>query len=202
MRGFLIIGNNAVGKPFNLNDLPGNGRMDILCRFVAQSLFISHGIRRDVEVYLLLLGNPNDPKTIKISGRYVRGMRPDERSIGGLINKALRIRYTDGWVMSTPGIFVSRKDLSDLLKDICKEKKYNTIAYLREDGKDIRDFIKKEKNDILFITGDHLGLNDDNEKIVLNNTENIVAIPTLSLQADQCIVIINYELDLLEKNAI
>jgi len=25
MRGFLIVGNNAVSEPFNLNDLPGGG---------------------------------------------------------------------------------------------------------------------------------------------------------------------------------
>lgn len=202
MRGFLIVGNNAVSDPFNLNDLPGNGRMDILCRFVAQSLFISHGIRRDVEIYLLLLGNPDRPKAIKISGRYVKGMNPDERSIGGLINKALSITSTDKWVKSTPGIFVSGKDLSRLLTEISDEKIYNTMAYLREDGADIRYFLKKEmdkmNNNILFILGDHLGLKDDEERVVLDKTYNIVAIPTVSLQADQCVVIVNYEFDLLD----
>lgn len=197
MRGFLIVGNNAVSEPFNLNDLPGGGWMDILCRFVAQSLFISHDIRRDVEVYLLLLGNPKISKAIKISGRYVRGMNPDERSIGGLINKALSIRSDNEWIKSTPGIFVSRKNLSSLLEDISKEKKYKNLVYLRENGEDLRDFVKKEKDDILFIMGDHLGLKEGEEKVILNNTDNIVAIPTLSLQADQCVVIINYEIDLL-----
>lgn len=204
MRGFLIVGNNAVGEPFNLNDLPGHGRMDIICRFIAQSLFISHGIRRDVEVYILLLGNPNTPKVIKISGRYVKGMNPDERSIGGLIKKALGIQSTEEWVKSTPGIFVSRKDLSCLLTEVSNERVYNTIAYLREDGVDIRDFLKNEvnteNNNILFILGDHIGLKKSEEQVVLENTDNIVAIPTLSLQADQCVVIINYELDRLGIN--
>lgn len=204
MRGFLIVGNNAVGEPFNLNDLPGHGRMDIICRFIAQSLFISHGIRRDVEVYILLLGNPNTPKVIKISGRYVKGMNPDERSIGGLIKKALGIQSTEAWVKSTPGIFVSRKDLSCLLTEVSNERVYNTIAYLREDGVDIRDFLKNEvnteNNNILFILGDHIGLKKSEEQVVLENTDNIVAIPTLSLQADQCVVIINYELDRLGIN--
>jgi len=204
MRGFLIVGNNAVGEPFNLNDLPGHGRMDIICRFIAQSLFISHGIRRDVEVYILLLGNPNTPKVIKISGRYVKGMNPDERSIGGLIKKTLGIQSTEEWVKSTPGIFVSRKDLSCLLTEVSNERVYNTIAYLREDGVDIRDFLKNEvnteNNNILFILGDHIGLKKSEEQVVLENTDNIVAIPTLSLQADQCVVIINYELDRLGIN--
>ncbi len=31
MRGFLIIGNEAFTEPFNLSDLRGAGRMDILC---------------------------------------------------------------------------------------------------------------------------------------------------------------------------
>ncbi|MEM3391660.1 MAG: tRNA (pseudouridine(54)-N(1))-methyltransferase TrmY, partial [Archaeoglobaceae archaeon] len=66
MRSFLIIGNEAVTEPFNLNDIPGAGRMDILCRCVSQALFLSHSIRKDVEVFSLLLGKPDPPKVVRI----------------------------------------------------------------------------------------------------------------------------------------
>jgi len=71
MRGFLVVGNKAVTKPFSLKDLAGSaGRMDILCRCVAQALFISHGIRKDSEIYLLLLGKPDPPKALKWGYSY------------------------------------------------------------------------------------------------------------------------------------
>ncbi len=192
MRGFLVVGNKAVTKPFSLKDLAGSaGRMDILCRCVAQALFISHGIRRDTEVYLLLLGEPDPPKALMIIGSEVRYMAPDERNIGGLIRKALSLEVRREWRKSTPGIYVARKDLRDLLEEL--SKRYE-IVYLREDGVDVREVTCELRNP-LFILGDHLGLREEHERIVLNYASRVVSLSPLSLQADQCIVIAHYELD-------
>lgn len=192
MRAFLIVGNKAATKPFNLNDLAGSaGRMDILCRCVAQALFISHGIRKDVEVYLLLLGEPDPPKVIRIVGSEVKYMAPDERNIAGLLRKALTVDAGNEWMKSSPGIYIARKSLSELLDEL--SSKYQVI-YLREDGEDIRNAAKDLDNP-LFVLGDHLGLNEELESIVLNHTSKIVSVSPLSLQADQCIVIAHYELD-------
>jgi len=192
MRAFLIIGNKAVTKPFNLNDLAGGaGRMDILCRFVAQALFVSHGIRKDVEVYLLLLGKPDPPKTIKIVGSEVKTMAPDERNIAGLIRRALKVKCDKDWKESTSGIYISKKGLKDLLDELSKRYK---IVYLRENGNDIRSFDGKV-DDCLFVLGDHLGLKREQEEVVLSFADGIVSVSPISLQADQCVVILHYELD-------
>ncbi|RLI80593.1 tRNA (pseudouridine(54)-N(1))-methyltransferase TrmY [Archaeoglobales archaeon] len=192
MRAFLIIGNKAVTKPFNLNDLAGGaGRMDILCRFVAQALFVSHGIRKDVEVYLLLLGKPDPPKTIKIVGSEVKTMAPDERNIAGLIRRALKVKCDKDWKESTSGIYISKKGLKDLLDELSKRYK---IVYLRENGNDIRSFVGKV-DDCLFVLGDHLGLKREQEEVVLSFADGIVSVSPISLQADQCVVILHYELD-------
>ena len=192
MRGFLVVGNKAVTKPFSLKDLAGSaGRMDILCRCVAQALFISHGIRRDTEIYLLLLGEPDPPKALMIRGSEVRYMAPDERNIGGLIRKALGLEVGREWRRSTPGIYVARKDLKDLLEEL--SRKYEVI-YLREDGVDIREVACVLRNP-LFVLGDHLGLREEHERIVLNYASKVISLSPLSLQADQCIVIAHYELD-------
>ena len=193
MRGFLVVGNKAVTKPFSLKDLAGSaGRMDILCRCVAQALFISHGIRRDSEIYLLLLGKPDPPKALKILGSEVRYMAPDERNVGGLIRKALQIKVDSNWKLSTPGIYIARKTLKELLDEV--SEKYDTIVYLREDGVDIRDVACDLKNP-LFVLGDHIGLRDEDERLALKYADTIVSLSPLSLQADQCIVITHYELD-------
>lgn len=192
MRAFLIVGNKAVTKPFSLKDLAGSaGRMDIICRCIAQSLFISHGIRRDVEVYVLLLGEPDPPKALKIVGREVRYMAPDERNIGGIIRKALSLKVDEKWRRSTPGVYIARKGLEDLLEEL--KGVYNVI-YLREDGVDIREVACRLKNP-LFVLGDHLGLKEEDEKVVLKYAKMIISVSKISLQADQCIVIVHYELD-------
>ncbi len=193
MRGFLVIGNKAVTKPFSLKDLAGSaGRMDILCRCIAQALFISHGVRRDVEIYLLLLGPPDPPKALRISGKEVRYMAPDERNIGGLVRKALKIKADEGWKESTPGIYVARKDLRALLEEL--SEKYGDVVYLREDGVDINDVACRLENP-LFVLGDHLGVMEREEKVVLEYADEIVSLSHIPLQADQCIVIAHYELD-------
>ena len=192
-RGFLIVGNKAVTKPFSLNDLAGSaGRMDILCRFVAQALFISHGIRKNVEVYLLLLGEPEPPKAIKIVGKEVKTMAPDERNIAGLIRKALKIECNKNWKRSTSGIYISKKNLKELLDELTNRYK---IVYLKETGKDIRNFVKQIDKDCLFILGDHLGLSEEQEKIVKDYASEVISVSPISLQADQCVVIVHYELD-------
>jgi tRNA (pseudouridine54-N1)-methyltransferase len=193
-RFFVVIGNRAVTAPFRLSDMPGSaGRMDIMCRCVAQALFISHGIRRDTSVCLVLKGEPDPPKSILISGDSVRYLAPDERNVGGIIRKALSLSLTNEWIKSTPGVYVARKDIGDILKEIKKDFR---ILYLREDGIDIRKSRFGEKT--AFVLGDHIGLTEKDEKVVLRFADSIVKLSPLSLQADQCIVITHYELDRLK----
>ncbi len=189
MRTFLIIGNLATTKPFSLNDLPGAGRIDILCRCVSQALFLSHGIRKDVEVYLLLLGQPEPPKTIKISGRDIRRMSPDERNIAGHIRKALSVNCTSDWRKVHSGLWIARKSLNELLDELDRE-----IYYLREDGEDIREVAKLMREPV-FILGDHIGVTPENERLLEEYAEKIVSVSPHSLMAEQCITIIHYELD-------
>ncbi len=129
---FAIIGHLAATTGgFNLNDMPGGaGRMDVLCRSVNTSLFLSHDLRRDVTVYLVLLGGTDAPKTLMFSGEKVRSLNPDERSAGALIKKALEIPVGEEFRESTRGVYVRRGGLSRLLGE-------HTFAVLDEGGEDI-----------------------------------------------------------------
>ena len=129
---FAIIGHLAATTGgFNLNDMPGGaGRMDVLCRSVNTALFLSHDLRRDVTVYLVLLGGTDAPKTIMFSGEKVRSLNPDERSAGALIKKALEIPVGEEFRESTRGVYVRRGGLSRLLGE-------HTFAVLDEGGEDI-----------------------------------------------------------------
>ena len=184
------MGNKAVTEPFSLNDLPGAGRMDVLCRCTSQALFISHGIRKDVEVYLLLLGPPSPPKAIMVKGNEVKRMSPDERNVAGHIRKALSIECGKSWKRVHSGVYVSRKGFEELLEELSKSY---SLVYLKEDGLDVS---KAElPSNPLFILGDHEGLNEEQEEIVGRYSLLKLSLSPVSLLAEQCIIIVHYELD-------
>ena len=191
MKDFIIIGHKAVTGTFSLNDLPGAaGRMDILCRCVNAALFLSHDLRRDVRVFLVLKGEPSPPKLIRFDGSAVRYLSPDERSAASLIKKALEKNVQDFWTESTPGVSIRKGDLDVLLNSLDKK-----ITYLREDGEDIRKKKFDEAFDPLFVLGDHMGLTQDEERMVLGNDPGIISVGPLSLHADHCIVLLHNEMD-------
>ena len=199
MKSFIIIGHKAVTAPFSLNDLPGAaGRMDILCRCVNAALFLSHDLRRDVRVYLVLKGG-SQPKLILFDGSEVRYLSPDERSAASLIKKALEKNAQEFWTESTPGVSIRKGDLAGLLAELNKTQNTGTgkkIIYLREDGMDIRG---KKFEEPVFVLGDHEGLTGDEEKIIMEHENEIVSVGPLSLHADHCIVLLHNEMDRAEK---
>jgi tRNA (pseudouridine54-N1)-methyltransferase len=132
MVSFVVVGHHArTDGDFSLNDLPGAGRMDVLCRCVNASLFLSHDLRRDVDCCLVLLGGPKDPKTVKFSGSSVRSLSPDERSAGALLKKALSIPCGSEFREAAPGVSVRAGGLERLMTEL-------RCAVLDERGTDIR----------------------------------------------------------------
>lgn len=188
MREFIIVGHQAWTKGFSLNDIPGAGRMDILCRCINGAFFLSHDLRRDVVVHLLLLGDPDPPKIVRFEGARLKYLNPDERSAASLIGKALEKKAGNLEAESTPGVYIRRGALPDLLAE------HKTIYYLREDGEDIRR-IRFEGEALVFILGDHLGMTQEEEAMILNSGAEIISIGPKPLHADHCIIIIQNELD-------
>jgi tRNA (pseudouridine54-N1)-methyltransferase len=158
MKRICVVGHHALSfGDFSLNDLAGGaGRMDILCRCLSAALFLSHGIRRDVEVFLVLLGPPRPPVTLRFSGEKVVSLNPDERSAASLIRKGLSIPRGDAFRESAPGVAVRRGGLPELLAD-------HPFAVLREDGADLRKVPELPENVVL---SDHLNFTRDEEELL------------------------------------
>ncbi len=128
MRRFVVVGHNVnADGDFTLNDLCGGaGRLDVLLRCVSSAFFLSHGLRREVELYLHFPGQggfqglpPNGPKTVRLVGRELRYLNPDERSTGALVRTAL-LKRLDGEEerQSTPGIHVSKRPFEGLVRSL------------------------------------------------------------------------------------
>jgi tRNA pseudouridine-54 N-methylase len=67
----------------------GAGRMDILLRCINSAFFLSHKLRRDVEVYLVLQGPPSPPRLVKGNriNRIARGSGTDPKDVRELLHQ-------------------------------------------------------------------------------------------------------------------
>ncbi|MEN6610603.1 MAG: tRNA (pseudouridine(54)-N(1))-methyltransferase TrmY [Methanoregulaceae archaeon] len=169
---------------FTLNDMPGGaGRMDILCRCVNASLFLSHDMRRDIDCYLILLGPPCPPKTVLIKGSEVRYLNPDERSAGSLVKKALDLSCGDEFRESTKGVYVRKGGLDRLLGE-------HPFSVLDEAGSDIREAEVLPKAVLL---SDHQNFSEEEMAQIKNYPAYSVG--PRSLHADHAITILLNEVD-------
>lgn len=188
MRTFLILGHRAALTPdFTLNDLPGSaGRLDILCRCVTSAFCLSHGIRRDVMVYLIL----QNQLVIRLEGARLKHLNPDERSTGALLQKALLAHqeHPESEIESTPGIFISKGALPDLLARV-KEKE--TVYVLHEEGRPIGEIALPQE--VAFVLSDHCNFQPDEEALLKDYSR--LSLGPRSLHADHCITIVHNQLD-------
>ena len=192
MRRFVVVGHRAItSSEFNLNDLCGQaGRMDVLLRCINSAFFLSHDMRRDVEIYLILQGEPDPPKTIRLLGNELKYLNPDERSTAALLRNALTKKIGKEEELSTPGIYISRYSFHEVIEALAKKSK---LVYLREDGK---DFQPNEKNgDYTFVLGDDRDLTDEEEAKLQKYEPDIVSLGPKSYHSDHCIIIVNWVLD-------
>lgn len=193
MINFLIVGHKALTTGnFNLNDISGGaGRLDILVRCVNSSFFLSHNIRKNVELYLVMQGGDDAPKTIRFSGESIRYLNPDERSTSSLVRNALLKKIPEGEeIKSSPGVYVSRRSFEDIIEYLSDKGKF---VYLKEDGTDCREYDFPE--DITFVLGDSTDLTEEEESILLKKEIDTISIGPISLHTDHCILLVHNEID-------
>ncbi len=166
----------------NFSSLHNAGRLDIVHECIIASLFLSHGLRRDVIFHTSLNGSPNPPIHIKIDGETLYDVRTDMETWHGILKKTLAGKQH-------PGVTKTKTSFEALLK---AKAKNNSIYVLEEGGKDLSDVEICENP--LFVLGDHVGLPKKAEDFTLRFGEKISLGKTPYLAAS-CITIINYALD-------
>ncbi|MFB6305072.1 MAG: tRNA (pseudouridine(54)-N(1))-methyltransferase TrmY, partial [Haloferacaceae archaeon] len=151
MRQFLVVGHDVPTTPdFSLDDLAGGaGRLDVLCRCVTAGLLLSHGVREDARVHLVL----DDTFTVRFDGREVRRLNPDERSTAARVRTALERRdEAVGHVPAepSPGVELYRMGLDATLDALAADA---TVVHLHEAGRPAVDV--DPPTDPLFVLSDH-----------------------------------------------
>ncbi len=193
MRRFLVVGHRADSTGyFKLDDLPGSGgRMDILAMSASAALFLSHGLRQDTEVWLVLNGGRDGkPRTIRMIGSEARYLFPDERNMASMIRNAL-IRYKGkGEMESTPGMYISDMDLKDALRRVSQDSE---LIYLKEDGDDVRKTEIPENT--TFVLGDSEDLSPAEESSLMTMGAKKMSLGKTHMHTWQAIAVMNYELD-------
>jgi len=194
VRRFVLIGQTASAHgDFSLDDLPGSsGRLDVLLRAVRAALLVSHGLRRDVQVYLVLRGGVNGARTLRVDGRSVKFLRPDERSLAILIKKTLAATppATDDFVEVRPGIFAHHGDIGELLP----QTNGAPCFVLHEEGADIRAH-GAVAEDAWYFIGDHLGFDVVTLALLDRHGCARISVGPVSLHTDDVVALVGNELD-------
>ncbi len=183
MREFILYSRKGPTGEFNVKDLPGSGRVDLIARAIISALWISHKLRDNV-IHIVLNGPPNPPKILTVTSE-IRKVSPDERSIALWINKILGGKRN-------PGMKLESKSFQELIKEKVDEGK--NIFVLHEKGTDVQKIPPEDFVNSVFVVGDHIGLPEKEEAFVLRYGKKISIGPN-SYLASQCITYLNIFLD-------
>jgi tRNA (pseudouridine54-N1)-methyltransferase len=191
MRQFVVTGHDAPTTPdFSLDDLPsGAGRLDVLCRCVTAALFLSHAVRDDVRIHLVLA----DAFTVTFDGGAVRRLNPDERSTAARVRGALEAREEAiGHIPAeaSPGVSIRRVGFEQTLRDVAGE---STVVELHEEGTPVVE--TDPPDDPTFVLSDHRDFSPGERDLLTEVADARVRLGPHALHADHAITVAHNYLD-------
>ena len=191
MRQFLVSGHDApTDDSFSLDDIAGGaGRLDVLCRCVNSAFFLSHDIREDVRVHLVL----SDEYTVRFEGSDLRRLNPDERSTAALFRGALDLREEaigHQPVETSPGVSLYRMGFEATLAAASRDA---TVVQLHEDGEPLVD--AEPPTEPLYVLSDHHDFAPAEQELLDDVADRRVRVGPERLHADHTITVAHNHLD-------
>lgn len=181
MREFLLYSRLGKTEP-QWTSLHDAGRLDIVYECIVASLFLSHGLRRDVNFNVILNGPPNPPMHLFINGETLYDVRTDIETWNNILKKAVSGK-------SHPGLSTTKTGFESTLK---QKAETHSIYVLEEGGKNVAQ--AKIGENPLFVLGDHVGLPKKAETFALRFGDKI-SLGKQPYLAASCITVLNYLLD-------
>ena len=199
-RNFLMIAHRARsdGK-IHLNDLCGiSGRWDGVARSITSALFLSHDMRRDTSIHILLLGPEDPPKLLSLNGAFIKYLNPDERASSALMKKCLKeeLPPTHGsMIRPSPGVTITRSSLEEIINTLT-----GPIYYLHENGIPAEQQLGSFSGGkpINFILSDDMDLEENEESIIGEESTKTISLGPVILHTHMAIVVIHHLLDMAE----
>lgn len=196
MREFILLSlKGPTQDPFKLKDRTETG---LICRTVANCLWVSKGIRRDTIVHVVLNGGPNPPRIVTFVSNDLPEKIPfDEVGLADLFSKVLKegrslVLGEKKEVM--PGVSVAKKSFEELVKE---RSEIAPLYYLHEKGKDVRTIDFSEH--AIFVFGDLFGIPANTEKLLARLATNRIKLGPYMLFASHCPILVHNEFDRKEK---
>jgi len=166
----------------NFRNLHDAGRLDVVHECIVASLFLSHGLRRNVVFNATLSGPPTPPIHVKIDGQTLFDVRTDQGTWTDILRKVLSGK-------THPGISVKKASFEAILKEKAER---HEIYVLEEGGKDVETIDMTDSP--VFVLGDHIGLPKTVEGFALRYGEK-VSLGKQPYLAASCITILNFLMD-------
>ncbi|WP_049983001.1 tRNA (pseudouridine(54)-N(1))-methyltransferase TrmY [Halorubrum sp. BV1] len=201
MRQFVVVGHEVPTDPdaISLSDIPGAGRLDLLCRCVSTGVFLSHGIRESVRVHLVVA----DELTVTFDADTLRHLHPDERNVAARIRDALAAKPDAIGHMPadvSPGVELRRMGLDATLDRIASGRETNsggagggTVVQLHEDGDPLVDAAPPA--DPVFVLSDHRDFTDREAALIADVADRRVRVGPELLHADDTVAVAHNWLD-------
>ena len=191
MRQFVVVGHDVPtdSEAVSLSDIPGAGRLDLLCRCVAAGVFLSHGIREDVRVHLVCAGE----LTVTFDAGRLRHLHPDERNVAARIRDALGAREDAIGHMPadvSPGMELRRMGLKETLDRIAAD---GTLVHLHEDGRPLVD--ADPPDDPIFVLSDHNDFTPAESSLLAAERDRRVRVGPERIHADHAVSVVHNWLD-------
>jgi tRNA (pseudouridine54-N1)-methyltransferase len=190
MRRFVVLAHETPADPasLSLEDLPGFGRVDVVCRCVTAGLLRSHGVREDASVSLVV-----DGYVVRFDGDEIRRLNPDERSTAALVRTALEAR--DGAIGAqaaepAPGVSVRRGGLERLLEGLPEG---TTLVELHDEGRPVAKVDPPERP--VLVLSDHRPFTDREATLLADRADERLSVGPVTLHADQTVTVAHNWLD-------
>lgn len=190
----MLVGGRALASgDYRLDDLPGtSGRFDALLRGVRTGLLVSHGVRRDTVLYLVLLGGERAPRCLRFRGDAAKFLRPDERSLAVLAQKSLRASAEgEGFVSVRPGVDVCRGGVGAALDDAGD----GPLFVLDAAGDDLRDPSVSFGSGGVFVVGDPQGFDADTLAVLAARGARRLSLGPVLVHGEDALTLVHNELD-------
>ncbi|MFW9853837.1 MAG: hypothetical protein ACFFFG_02165 [Candidatus Thorarchaeota archaeon] len=180
-RHFIILSNTVdCRKPLSLNNLTGFGRLDVLCRCITATFFLSNAFRRETQLSIFFRLNE---LLLNINGKKAEGINPDERSIAGVLKRVFKGRISRG-------ITLVPATLQEILT-------FHLPTVLDVHGN--KNFTELTQQDV-FLIGDQIGFTDTDRQMFsdVSKVESLTIGSHVYLSS-QTITILHYLLDQIHK---